>query len=85
MRVHRRPIAGGLQVWAAFSVGAMAVGVALLTFFRDHGWPFGISLFLLGLWLSLHRFSRWQCRRCRSLFRSRPAEPAQTRSHATGH
>ncbi len=71
MRVQRRPIAGGLQVWAAISVASMALGSGILMFFRQHGWPFGISLFLLGLWLSLHRFSRWQCRRCRSLFRVR--------------
>ncbi len=75
MRVQRRPIAGGLQVWAAISVSSMALGTGILMFARQHGWPFGVSLFLLGLWLSLHRFSRWQCRRCRSLFRVRQSRP----------
>ena len=70
MRVHRRPIAGGMHLWAAGSAALMVTGVALMVLLGADRWPFGMALFLLGLWLGLHRFERWQCRRCRTMYRA---------------
>ncbi|HEX4910961.1 MAG TPA: hypothetical protein VFV64_09380 [Permianibacter sp.] len=70
MRVHRRPIAGGLHLWAAGSATLMVTGIALMAVLGAHRWPFGMALFLLGLWIGLHRFEHWQCRRCRTMYRA---------------
>lgn len=69
MKVQRRPIAGGMVVWAAVSAALMVSGLAVISVLQTHGWPFGLILFAGGLWLGLHRFERWQCRRCRTLYR----------------
>lgn len=69
MRVHRRPIAGGMPLWAAVSIALMVTGATILSVMEAHGWPFGAVAFLAGLWLGVHRFERWQCRRCRTMYR----------------
>ena len=69
MRVHRRPIAGGMPIWAASSIALMVAGATLMSVLGMHILPFGLVLFVFGLWLGVHRFERWQCRRCRTLYR----------------
>lgn len=69
MRVQRRPIAGGMPILAACSITLMVIGAVLVGLLGVHRWPFGLFLFLLGLWLGVHRHDRWQCRRCRTMYR----------------
>jgi len=69
MRVHRRPIAGGMPVWATASIMLMVFGLTVISVMEAGAWPFGLVAFLFGLWLGIHRFERWQCRRCRVMYR----------------
>lgn len=82
MRVHKRPLAGGMPFWAVGSIGLMVAGATLVGVLHS-GWPFGLVLFLFGLWLGLHRFERWQCRRCRTMYREVVGDKASLHDHKT--